>query len=59
MILASGYEWILASLDIDKVFLNFTHKELAEATGEPERIVYFTLPPGSAAVTRQFPGYED
>ena len=49
--------WILASLDVDKAFLKgFTHKELAEATGEKPRDVYFTLPPGSAA---QFKGYED
>ena len=57
---AAHPEWILASLDIDKAFLKgLTYKELAEATGEPERMVYFTLPPGSAAILRQFPGYED
>ena len=26
----------------------FTYEELAEATGEPQREVYFKLPPGSA-----------
>ena len=57
---ASHRDWILASLDIDKAFLNgFTHKELAEATGETPRDVYFTLPPGSAAIIRKFKGYED
>ena len=49
-----------SGLDRDKAFLKgYTHKELAEKTGEPEREVYFTLPPGSAAVIRQFRGYED
>jgi hypothetical protein len=53
-------EWIIASLDVDKAFLKgFTYKELAEATGESERLVCFKLPPGSAMLLRQFPGYED
>ena len=53
-------EWICASLDIDKAFLKgFTYQELAEATGEKERIVCFRLPPGSAAFLRKFPGFED
>jgi len=52
-------EWIIASLDIDKAFLKgFTYKELAEATGEKERIVCFRLPPGSASLLRKFPGFE-
>ena len=35
-------EWKLASLDIDKACLQgLTYKELAEATGETERLVYF------------------
>ena len=52
--------WIIASLDIDKAFLQgFTHKELADATGEKERMVCFTLPPGSAALFRKFEGFED
>ena len=39
---ATHKEWILASLDVDKAFLKgFTHKELAEATGEKPRGVYF------------------
>ena len=34
--------WIIASLDIDKAFLQgFTYCELAEATGEKERVVCF------------------
>ena len=53
-------EFILASLDIDKAFLKgFTYKELADATGEKERDVFFILPPGSATVLRQFPGFAD
>ena len=53
-------DWIIASLDIDKAFLQgFTYKELAEATGEKERKVCFRLPPGSAAYLRKFPGFED
>ena len=45
---------------VDTAFLKgYTHKELAAKTGEPERHVYFTLPPGSAATIRQFKGYED
>ena len=53
-------DWIIASLDIDKAFLQgFTYKELAEATGEQERIVCFKLPPGSAALLRKFPGFEN
>ena len=53
-------DWILASLDIDKAFLKgLTYRELAEATGENERIVCFKLPPGSADILRTFPGFED
>ncbi len=53
-------DWILASLDIDKAFLKgVTYKELAAATGERERVVCFTLPPGSAKLLRSFPGFED
>ena len=50
--------WIIASLDIDKAFLQgYTYKELADATGEKERLVCFKLPPGSAEHLRKFPGY--
>ena len=52
--------WIIASLDIDKAFLKgFTYKELSEATGEKERLVCFTLPPGSAQLLRRIKGLED
>ena len=52
--------WIIASLDIDKAFLKgLTYKELAAATGEKERLARFTLPPGSAAVLRQLPGFSN
>eukprot|EP00959_Pyramimonas_sp_CCMP1952_P394975 8275418-Pyramimonas_sp.AAC.1 len=36
----------------------FTYQELAEATGEKERVVCFTLPPGSATLLRSLPGFE-
>eukprot|EP00959_Pyramimonas_sp_CCMP1952_P232063 4849799-Pyramimonas_sp.AAC.1 len=42
-------QWVIASLDIN---------ELAEATGERERVVCVALPPGSASVLRSFPGFE-
>ena len=52
--------FILESLNIDTPFLQgFTYKELAEATGEKDRMVCFKLPPGSAAVLRRFEGFED
>jgi len=57
---ACNPHWIIASLDVDKAFLKgFTYKELAELTGEAERTVCFKLPPGSAALLRKFPGYEN
>eukprot|EP00974_Lingulodinium_polyedra_P004737 444525-Lingulodinium_polyedra.AAC.1 len=44
-------DWILASLGIDKAFLKgFSYAELAQARGKQERIVCFTLPPGSASI---------
>ncbi len=50
---ACHQDWIIASLGIDKAFLKgFTYKELAEATGEKERTVCFTLSPESAALLR-------
>eukprot|EP00959_Pyramimonas_sp_CCMP1952_P196165 4101244-Pyramimonas_sp.AAC.2 len=55
---ACNKAWIIASLDIDKAFLKgLTYRELATATGEEERNVCFTLPPGSAAVLRSLPGF--
>ena len=45
-------------MDINTAFLKgLTYKELAQATGEQERTVCFTLPPGSAAVLRTLPGF--
>eukprot|EP00959_Pyramimonas_sp_CCMP1952_P313657 6565419-Pyramimonas_sp.AAC.1 len=38
--------------------LGLTYRELAEATGEKERVACFTLPPGSATVLRTLPGFE-
>ena len=38
-------DWIIASLDVGGAFLKgLTYAKLAEATGEPERIVYSTIP---------------
>ena len=52
-------DWILASMDVDKAFLKgITYDELAEATGEQERVVCFTLPPGSACILRSCHGFE-
>eukprot|EP00959_Pyramimonas_sp_CCMP1952_P084159 1760143-Pyramimonas_sp.AAC.1 len=36
-----------------------TYRELAEATGEKERAVRFTLPSGSATALRALPGFEN
>ena len=53
-------DWIMVTVDIEKAFLQgFTYKEIEEATGEPEREILFSLPPGSAAVLRKIKGYED
>eukprot|EP00959_Pyramimonas_sp_CCMP1952_P413109 8656665-Pyramimonas_sp.AAC.1 len=35
-----------------------TYRELAEATGEEERVVRFTLTPGPASLLRSLPGFE-
>ena len=57
---ACNKHWCIASLDVDKALLKgLTYRELADATGEQERTVCFTLPPGSAAVLRTLPGFED
>ena len=53
-------DWDLVTVDIEKAFLQgLTYKEIQEQTGEPERFVFFSLPPGSAAVLRQIPGFEN
>lgn len=53
-------DWILAPIDIDKAFLKgYTYEGLSNAKGEGEREVCFRLPPGSAQVLRQLPGFED
>eukprot|EP00959_Pyramimonas_sp_CCMP1952_P021116 445033-Pyramimonas_sp.AAC.1 len=42
-------QWVIASFDINVAFLEgLTYQELAQATGEKERVARFTLPPGSA-----------
>ena len=52
-------DWEFISVDVEKAFLQgLTYKELAKMTGEPERIVHFTLPPFSAEQLRKIPGYE-
>eukprot|EP00959_Pyramimonas_sp_CCMP1952_P017805 377737-Pyramimonas_sp.AAC.1 len=53
-------QWIIASLDISMALLQgLAYRELAEATGEKERAVCFTLPPGSATALRALPGFEN
>ena len=53
-------EWLMVTIDIEKAFLQgMTYKEIEETTGEPEREILFSLPPGSAAVLRRLPGFED
>ena len=43
--------WSYITVDIEKAFLQgMTYKEISDLTGEAERIVHFTLPPGSAAI---------
>eukprot|EP00959_Pyramimonas_sp_CCMP1952_P412729 8648561-Pyramimonas_sp.AAC.1 len=52
-------QWVIASLDINMAFLKrLTYQELAEATGEKERVACFTVPPGSATLLRALPGFE-
>jgi len=51
--------WDLVTIDIEKAFLQgMTYKEMHELTGEPERIVNFTLPKGAAEMLRMLPGFE-
>ena len=46
-------DWEFLTLDINKAFLQgMTYQEMHELTGEAERIVHFTLPPGSSEVLR-------
>ncbi len=48
------------TVDVEKAFLQgMTHEEIEASTGEVQRRAFFDLPPGSAAVLRQIPGYED
>ena len=55
---ATHPDWDLCSIDVNTAFLKgLTYKELAAATGEDERIVCFTLPPGSATLLHNFPGF--
>ena len=51
-------DWSFLSIDINKAFLQgVTYKELAEATGQAERVVHFTPPPGSAQLLRNLPEF--
>ena len=53
-------DWMFIALDINKAFLQgLTYREIHELTGEEEREVCFTLPPGSAQYLRQIPGFEN
>ena len=52
--------WVLVSVDIDKAFLQgMTYKEMSELTGEAERNVHFSLPPGADEQLRKLPGFEN
>eukprot|EP00959_Pyramimonas_sp_CCMP1952_P375371 7862017-Pyramimonas_sp.AAC.1 len=53
-------QWTIVPLDINMAFLKgLSYRDLAGATGEKERAVCFTLPPGSATVLRALPGFEN
>ncbi len=46
--------WAYVTVDIEKAFLKgSTYEEISDLTGEDERVVHFTLPPGAAALLRQ------
>ena len=52
-------DWVYVAVDVVKAFLRgMTNAAMHELTGEAPREVNFTLPPGSAAILRQVPGYE-
>ena len=52
-------DWVYVAADVPTAFLQgMTYEEMHELTGEAPREVNFTLPPGSAAILRQVPGYE-
>ena len=52
-------DWVYVAADVPTAFLQgMTYEEMHELTGEAPREVNFTLPPGSAAIFRQVPGYE-
>ena len=49
----------MVTLDVEKAFLQgLSFKEIEATTGEPEREILFSLPPGSAALLRKIPGFE-
>ena len=52
--------WPIVTLDVRKAFLKgVSYKQLAEATGEPERDVNFELDAQGLAALRQCKGFED
>eukprot|EP00959_Pyramimonas_sp_CCMP1952_P067181 1402269-Pyramimonas_sp.AAC.1 len=56
---ARNKQRIIVSLNVNMALLQgLTYQELAEATGEKERMVRFILTPGSATVLRSRPGFE-
>ena len=56
---AAARKWPLVSADISKAFLQgMSYKELAEATGEPEREVNFCLPPAHGHLLNKILGFE-
>ena len=53
-------DWVHVAVDVEKAFLQgMTYAEMHQEVGEAPREVNFTLPPGTAAILRQVPGYED
>ena len=53
-------DWDFVTVDVEKAFLQgMTHEEIEASTGEKQRKAYFNLPPGSAALLRKLPGFED
>ena len=53
-------DWEFLTVDINRAFLQgMTYREMHELTGEAERVVHFTLPPGASAVLRLIPGFHD
>ena len=52
-------DWVFATTDISKAFLQgMTYKEISQQTGDPEKIMHFTLPKGCDQILATFKGFE-